>query len=98
MQHRFDNSPEKPMIAAKREFHLSVARAWYEYDDAVEPFRVIRDAALLEANNQNDPVIWEVYDDATYNIRLRFEKDVASKWRKRKQEIEAYREMKRNDR
>ena len=98
MYHRFENSPEKPMIEAKREFHLSVARAWYEYDDAVEPFRVIRDAALLEANNQNDPVIWEVYDDATYNIRLRFEKDVASKWRKRKQEIEAYREMKRSDR
>ena len=98
MFHRSDNSPEKSMIDAKKEFHLSVARAWYEYDDAVEPFRVIRDAALLEANNQNDPVIWKVYDDATYNIRLRFEKDVASKWRKRKQEIEAYREMKRNDR
>ena len=56
---------------------------------------MIRDAALLEVNNQNDPVIWKVYDDATYNIRLRFEKDVASKWRKRKQEIEAYREMSR---
>lgn len=97
MMRRNSASPETPLIDARRNFHLEVAREWYAYDEAVEPFRVARDLALLKSGDPDDAKIWKEYDDATYEIRLKFEKTVATRWRIRNQAVADYRELKRRE-
>jgi hypothetical protein len=81
MTRRSSATPEGPDIIAKREYHMSIARAWHVYDEDVEQFRIARDLELLASGDPNDPKVWKKYDDATFEFRLKFEKDVAVKWR-----------------
>jgi hypothetical protein len=92
------NGPEQQMIEAKREFHLAVARAWYQYDEEVETFRVIRDRLIKKSGNPDDLEAWKAFDEATFDARIRFEKAVMSRWQRRAEEIDKYREKVKHDR
>lgn len=92
------NGPEQKMIEAKREFHLAVARAWYQYDEEIEPFRIIRDRAIADSGDQDDKEAWKSFDEHTFEARIRFEKAVMSRWQRRAREIAMYRESMNHDR
>jgi hypothetical protein len=67
---------EQPVIHARREYHLEIARSWYAYDAAVNSARDIRDRALDALEDQDNEAIWRAFDAATYEARIQFEKAI----------------------
>lgn len=59
------------LIAAKRNYHVKTAEAWRVYDAAVNPARLIRDAAL-EAGADAEKT-WKEFNEATLPARIVFE-------------------------